>query len=113
MLRYRVRRIGGIVARAVGTVAVAAAAGAVVLFLTGPNGSISCVSPASAAGPEPLPRWAIAAGIPALIAAIVGAYFALGAESMRTRLAALLMTAALAAGTFYAVYTLLPASCRP
>jgi hypothetical protein len=55
----------------------------------------------------------IAAGVPALIAALVGAFFALGAGRVLTRLIGLGLVIALAAGTFYAVYTYLPAACRP
>jgi hypothetical protein len=95
------------------TVGVAAAAGAVAVYITGPNGSISCAPHPSANGPEPIPRWLIAAGAPALIGILVGAYFALGATSARWRLLGLLFAAAVAAATFYGVYTFLPAACRP
>jgi hypothetical protein len=113
VIKRRVRRLGGIVARAAITLAVAAAGGALVLFLTGPNGSISCVDPASAAGSEPVPRWVLAAGGPALVAGLVGAYYGLGAPSVRGRLLRLVFAAAVAAGTFYVVYILLPIDCRP
>jgi hypothetical protein len=55
----------------------------------------------------------IAAGIPALLAAFVAAFIALAPERVFLRFVGLLLTAALAAGTFYAVYVLLPAACRP
>ena len=55
----------------------------------------------------------IVAGIPALVAALMGAYFALAPERGFFRLVGLILTAALTVGTFYAVYTLLPAACRP
>ena len=113
MIKRRLRRLGGFVGRAVVTVVVAVAAGALVLYLTGPNGFISCVSPASDARSEPVPRWVLAAGGPALVAGLVGAYFGLGAPSVRGRLLRLVFAAAVAAGTFYVVYILLPIDCRP
>jgi hypothetical protein len=112
-MRDRLRRIAQLVGAVAITVVIAAAAGAAAIYLTGPNGSISCVPPAAPASPDPVPRWIIAAGIPALVAALVGAFFALGAQRVLTRLIGLLLSAALAAGTFYAVYALLPAACRP
>jgi hypothetical protein len=47
------------------------------------------------------------------VAAFVGAFFALGAEYVLTRLIGLVLALALAAGTFFAVFMLLPAGCRP
>ncbi len=44
---------------------------------------------------------------------MAGAYFALGAERVLGRLVGLVYAAGLAAGTFYLVYTYLPAACRP
>ena len=47
------------------------------------------------------------------MAALIGAFFALAAQRVLGRLIGLVLAAALAAGTFYAVYALLPAACRP
>jgi membrane associated rhomboid family serine protease len=113
VIKRRLRRLAWVVARVLVTLAVGAVAGAVVVFLTTPGGSISCVAPPSAARPEPIPRWVITAGAPAVIAALVGAYFALGAESVGWRLIGLVFALAVAAGTFYGVYVLLPVNCRP
>ena len=95
------------------TVGVAGAAAAAAIYLTGPNGLISCVPAAAPASPDPIPRWVIAAGIPAVVAAFIGAFFALGAQHVLGRLIGFVLAAALGAVTFYAVYTLLPAACRP
>jgi uncharacterized membrane protein YfcA len=111
-MKYRLRRLAKLVGALLIPVVVAAAAGAVAIYLTGSSGLISCV-PAVPPATEPIPRWVIAAGIPALLAAFIGAFIALSPERVILRLAGLLLTAALAAGTFYAVYTLLPAACRP
>jgi hypothetical protein len=111
-MRYRLRKLARIVGAAVLTVAVAGAAVAVAIYVTGPSGLISCV-PAAAPARDPIPRWVIAAGIPALVAALIGAFFALAPERVFFRLVGVILTVALAAGTFYAVYTLLPAACRP
>jgi hypothetical protein len=92
-------------------VAVAAAAGALTVFVAGPAGLISCVPPAPPANPEPFPRWVLVAGLPALIAGLVGLFFALAAERMLVRLVGVLLSLALAAATFYAVYSYLPANC--
>jgi hypothetical protein len=108
-LRQLARWLGAVLI----TVVIAVATGAAAVYVTGPNGLISCVPSADPANPDPLPRWAIAAGIPALIAALVGAFFALAAGRVLTRLIGLGLGIALAAGTFYAVYTYLPAACRP
>ena len=112
-MRYRLRRLARLVGAVVITVAIAAAAGAVAIYLTGPSGLVSCVPEPSPAIASPIPRWVIAAGAPALIAALVGAFFALAPARVFARLVALILTAALAAGTFYAVYVYLPAACRP
>lgn len=112
-MRDRLRRLARLVGAVVITVAVVAAAGAAAIYVTGPSGLISCVPAAPPASPDPIPRWVSAAGIPALVAALIGAFFALAAERVLARLIGLVLTAALAAGTFYAVYTLLPAACRP
>ena len=112
-MRYRLRKLARIVGAAAIAVAVAAAAAAVAIYLTGSSGLISCVPAATPARPDPIPRWVIAAGIPAIVAALTGAFFALAAERVLARLIGLVLTAVLAAGTFYAVYTLLPAACRP
>jgi hypothetical protein len=111
LMRYRLRRLAQVVRPVVLTVVVAAAAGAIAVYLTGPSGLISCVPDAE--NPGPLPRWLIAAGAPALVAALTGAFFALAPERVFARLVGLILTAALAAGTFYAVFTYLPAACRP
>jgi hypothetical protein len=108
-LRQLIRLVGAIAV----TVGVAAGASAAALYLTGSNGPISCVSPTQLENPEPIQRWAIAAGVPALVAFLVGAFFALAAARVLWRLVALVLVVALAAATFYAVYTLLPANCRP
>jgi hypothetical protein len=119
MIMRRLRRLLRIVVRVLIAVAVsaavAAAAGAAVIYLAGPGGSLSCVAPIPPAGaqPEPIPRWVIFAGSPAVIAALAGAYFALGAERVLWRLVGLVYAAGLAAATFYVVYTYLPAVCRP
>ena len=115
-MKYRLRKVARVVLAAAITVIVAGAAAAVALYVTGPGGLVSCVpaaAPAAAPAKEPIPRWVIAAGIPALVAALMGAYFALAPERGFFRLVGLILTAALTAGTFYAVYTLLPAACRP
>jgi hypothetical protein len=95
------------------TVGVAVAAAAAAIYLTGPNGSISCVTPPPAPGGahETIPRWLFAAGIPALAATFVGAFFALAPERVLYRLVAVILVVALAGATFYAVYMYLPAAC--
>jgi predicted lysophospholipase L1 biosynthesis ABC-type transport system permease subunit len=112
-MRYRLRQLARLVGAAVITVAVAGAAVAVAIYLTGSSGLISCVPAPAPARPDAIPRWVIAAGIPALVAALIGAFFALAAERVLARLIGLVLTVVLAAATFYAVYTLLPAGCRP
>ena len=112
-MRYRLRQLARMVGAALITVAVAAAAVAIAIYVTGPGGLVSCVPAAAPASLDPIPRWVIAAGIPAIVAALTGAFFALAAERVLARLIGLLLTAVLAAATFYAVYTLLPAACRP
>jgi hypothetical protein len=101
-MRDRLRQLARLIGAVVITVVVAGAAGAAAIYLTGPSGMISCV-PAAAPNPDPIPRWIVAAGIPALVAAFVGAFFALAAEHVLSRLIGLVLAAALAAGTFYAV----------
>jgi hypothetical protein len=110
-MKYRLRKLARVVLAAAITVVVAGAAAAVAIYVTGPSGLVSCV-PAAAPGRDPIPRWVIAAGIPALVAALMGAFFALAPERVFFRLVGVILTVALAAGTFYAVYTLLPAACR-
>src|SRR5881409_367512 len=106
-MKRRLRTLAGILARVVITVAVAGAAGAVTVYLVGP-GPINCAPHNSVTGvPEPIPRWIIAAGAPALIA------FGLGAEGGRWRFLGLVFAAAVAAATFYGVFLYLPANCRP
>jgi hypothetical protein len=111
-MRDRLRRVVRLVVPVVITIVVAGAAAAAAVYVTGPSGLISCVPPAAPADPEPVPRWVIAAGIPALVAALVGAFFALGAQRVLARMIGLLLAIALGGATFYAVYTLLPAACR-
>lgn len=112
-MRIRLRQLARLLGAVLVTVAIAAAAGAVAVYVTGPSGYVSCITSTNPASRDPLPRWVIAAGVPALIAVLVGAFFALGAERVLTRLISLVLAIALAAGTFYAVYVLLPAACRP
>ena len=111
-MKYRLRKLARVVGAALITVVVAAAAVAVAIYVTGPGGLISC-APAALPAKDPIPRWIMAAGIPALVTAFVGLFFALAPERLFFRLVGLILTAALAAGTFYAVFTLLPAACRP
>jgi hypothetical protein len=108
-LRLLIRVVGAIAI----TVLVTAAASAVSLYLVGPNGSISCALPTPPAEPDRIPRWLIVAGVPALIAGLVAGFFALGAGRVLWQLVGLVLAVALAAGTFYGVYLLLPANCRP
>jgi len=112
-MRDRLRQLVRVIGAVVITLVVAGGAGAAAIYLTGPSGLFSCVPAVAPANPDPIPRWIIAAGIPALVAAFVGAFFALAAEYVLSRLIGLVLAAALAAGTFYAVYALLPAGCRP
>lgn len=112
-MRVRLRQLARLLGAVLVTVAIAAAAGVVAVYVTGPNGYVSCIPSTDPTSRDPLPRWVIAAGIPALIAALVGAFFALGAERVLGRLIGLVLAIALAAGTFYAVYVFLPAACRP
>lgn len=111
-MRLRLRQALQVIGAAVIAVGAAAAAAAVAIYLTGPSGAISCVPASPPANPDPMPRWVIAAGIPALIAALVGAFFALAAERVLTRIIGVGLVLLLAAGTFFAVYSLLPAECR-
>ena len=108
-MRQLIRVVGAIAV----TVVVAAAASAVSLYLVGPNGSISCALPTPPAEPDRIPRWLIAAGVPALIAGFVAAFFALGGGRVLWQLIGLVLAVGLAAGTFATVYLLLPANCRP
>jgi hypothetical protein len=48
-----------------------------------------------------------------VVAARAGAYFRSDADRVLWRLVGLVYAAGLAAGTFYLVYTYLPAACRP
>ena len=108
-MRHRLRQFVQVLVVILVTVVTGVAA----VYLTGPNGLLSCVPSADPASPDRLPRWLIAAGVPALITALVGSFFALAAEYLLTRLIGLALAFVLAAGTFYAVYTYLPAACRP
>ena len=112
-MRLRLRQALQVVGAVVIAVGAAAAAAAVAIYLTGPSGSISCVPASPPANPDPMPRWVITAGIPALIATLVGAFFALAAERVLTRIIGVGLVLILAAGTFIAVYVFLPAACRP
>ncbi|HET9519939.1 MAG TPA: hypothetical protein VFO73_02715 [Candidatus Limnocylindrales bacterium] len=112
-MRYRLRQLIPLVRAALVTVIVAVAAGVAAVYLTGPNGSISCVSPVAPATTEPIPRWVLAAGLPAVATVLVGAYFALAAERVLARLIGLGLVIAVGAATFYAVFIYLPAACRP
>ena len=71
-MKYRRRKVARVVLAAAITVIVAGAAAAVALDLTGPSGLISCVPPVPPARPDAIPRWVIVAGIPALVAALMG-----------------------------------------
>jgi hypothetical protein len=112
-IRARLRRLLRVVLAAGIAVGVAAAAAVAAIYLTGPDGFISCVTPpASPNGAhEAIPRWVFAAGIPALVATFVGAFFALAPERVLYRLVALILVVSLVGATFYAVYSYLPASC--
>jgi len=112
-MRYRLRRAIQVVGAAAITVVAAAVAAAIALYLTGPSGVVSCVPAADPAPPDPLPRWILVAGIPAVIAALVGAFFALAAELVLTRIIGVGLVLVLAAVTFNVVYIFLPAACRP
>lgn len=112
-MRYRLRQVIPLVRAVLVTVIVAVAAGVAAVYLTGPNGSISCVALVPPATAEPIPRWVLAAGLPAIAAVLVGAYFALAAERVLSRLIGLALALAGGAATFYAVFTYLPAACRP
>jgi len=112
-MRDRLRRVVRVVGPVLVTLIAAGAAGAAAIYLTGPSGLVSCLPVAAPAGPEAVPRWVIAAGIPALVAALVGAFFALGAQRVLTRMIGVLLAIALGGATFYAVYVMLPAACRP
>jgi hypothetical protein len=113
VIKARLRLLFRVVGAIAITVLVAAGASAAALYLVGPNGSISCAIPTPAADPDRIPRWLIAAGVPALITGFVGAFFALGGSRVLWQLVGLVLAVALAAATFYVVYILLPANCRP
>jgi hypothetical protein len=113
VIRNRLRLLVRVVGAVAITVLVAAAAGAASLYLVGPNGSISCAIPTPPADPDRIPRWLIAAGVPALITGLLGSFFALGAGRVLWQLVWLVLAVALAAGVFAGVYFLLPANCRP
>src|SRR5216117_902552 len=106
-LRWLIRTVLRVLIAVAVSAGVAAAVAGAVLYFAGPGGSLSCVPPTPPAGAQPefIPRWVIFAGGPALVAALVGAYFALGAERVLWRLVGLVYAAGLAAGTFYVVYT--------
>ena len=74
-MKNRLQQVLRIVAAVGIPILVAAVAGGVTVYLTGPNGQISCVG-AVASNPEGLQRWVIVAGVPALVAGLVGAFFA-------------------------------------
>src|SRR2546428_7831328 len=111
-MKRRIRQLAGVLARLVVTLAAAGAAGAVTVYLVGP-GPINCAPHNSVTGvPEPIPRWIIAAGAPALIAFVVGAYYGLGADGGRWRVLVRVVVPAGAAGTSYGVCLYLTANCR-
>ena len=112
-MKSRLRQLIRLFGAGLITVAIAGAAGAAAVYATGSGGLVSCVPAIAPANPDSIPRWVLAAGIPALVAGLVGAFFALAAEHVLTRLIGLGLALALAAGTFYGVYILLPAACRP
>ena len=84
-MKYRLRKVARVVLAAAITVVVAGAAAAVAIYATGPGGLVSCV-PAALPAKDPIPRWVIAAGIPAIVAALMGAFFALAPERVFFRL---------------------------
>jgi hypothetical protein len=98
IIRSRLLRIVRIIGSVAVTVAVAAASGAVALYLTGPNGSLSCAIPTPPAEPDRIARWLIVAGVPALVTGFVGAFFALGGGRVLWQLVGLCLAVALAAG---------------
>jgi hypothetical protein len=91
---------------------VAAGAGVAAVWLTREGGQIECAR-FDVGEPTLIPGWVFIASAPALITGLVGGYFALGLERVVLRLAALIVTLALAAGVFYGVFLYLPAGCRP
>ena len=109
----RLRPVLGMLGAVVITVAVAAAAGAAAIYLVGSNGAFSCFPAVAPAPHDPIPRWIIVAGLPAAGAVLVGAFFALGASRVLSRLIGLGLAIALGALTFYEVYLWLPDICRP
>jgi len=106
----RLRRPAAIAARSLLTIAVAAAAGAAAVWLTRAGGPIDC-DLLAVGSPTLIPGWVFVAAAPALVTTLVGAYFALGIERTVLRLAALIVTLALAGGVFYGVFLYLPAGC--
>ena len=111
-MKNRLQQVLRLVVAVAIPILVAVVAGAVTIYLTGANGPISCVG-AVGSNPEGLQRWVIVAGVPALIAGLVGAFFAFGGGRVLTQLIGLCLAVALAGVTFYGVYLLLPADCRP
>ena len=111
-MKKRLQQILGIVAAVAIPIVVAVVAGGVTVYLTGPSGMINCVG-AVTANAEGVQRWVIVAGVPALIAGMAGAFFALAGGRVLTRLIGLGLAVALAGATFYLVYLQLPADCRP
>ena len=112
-LRPLLRRVLRLIGAGVITVAVAAAAGAAAIYLTGTNGVFSCFPSVPPAPKDPIPRWILVAGLPAAAAVLVGAFFALGAERVLNRLIGLVLALAIGALTFYEVYLWLPVICQP
>ncbi|HET9347040.1 MAG TPA: hypothetical protein VFO05_15210 [Candidatus Limnocylindrales bacterium] len=111
-MKNRLQQILRIVAAFAIPILIAVAAGAVTVYLTGPGGLVSCVGSVTS-NPDGLQRWVIVAGVPAMIAGLAGAFFALAGGRVLTRLIGLGLALALAGVTFYQVYLLLPADCRP
>lgn len=112
-MRDRLRRLLGFVGAAAFTGAVAAAAAVAAIYLTGSSGVFSCFPSLPPAAPDPIPRWIIVAGLPAAGTVLVGAFFALGAQRVLSRLIGLALAVALGALTFYEVYLWLPVVCKP
>ena len=88
------------------------AAGAIALYIAGPSGILSCVSP-TGQNAERIPRWILFSAAPAVAATLVALFFALGLERLWMRLIGIVVAFGLGAATFYVVYLLLPADCRP
>lgn len=113
MIRLRLRRLAIMAGRGLISVAVAAAAAAAAIWLTSPGRPADCASFPSGEEALPIPTWILVSGAPAVVAFLIGAYFALGIERTSRRLLGLLFSIALGGAVFYAAYQYLPATCRP